>query len=856
LSFIKKEYDIAKRNRSKFAISSNSAQTTLQLKNDIQAVLDEDEHGEEEGFQELAEGILAAVNRLWEVKDSIVVALRTTWNRVIHGVQARKFNFISPLNEEPEWNKSSESAKSNNNDIAGILKGSGSSHGSIEKLPSSSKLNHLHRSGSRSIAAIEVLSPAASSHSMKNSSSVRPAERTSGEVISLLPVSSSANGPTLTSTATSTSTTASTASTLITAAVTRPPPATTPGFQPNGGRRRASIRVISGPQDSAHRNDIHSFLQTLGVQPEQDVALHHHHHQHPLMTSRSGHIRISSTEEADHGLVPPAASVHANAPTPTNHRRSSILVSNISNNADGLDGKRRRNSEMGRRRNSVHVLPPSDELSLVEKYKLQKAQANPAYALALKELHQKMLADQARMQEADNRTWFVWLKMIVTYPVSCWSTVFEAKKKKNEGGNSDAESKPSVEELKEDARLNEDFRGVFIFGEPTFFIRAIEITIMFNCLYMAFWLSNFITIAQYSSSAHNWDTLNELAMMIPIVVVLPCVTYISETASLLGAISELNLHVIYQVLCDTEDTQNLLHDFRKKLHARVEKIQSHNFDKDEVLQILFEEIDQDGSGVIDMTEFRVLLRHLKLKYSDDRFKRLFHSIAGDGEINFEELKELVDHVGDDESEKNSLNVPAQQRTGNGLHNLDHDNHLNNNSNSNQHNGGSISDASAANGGHSRMTQVELRNKFSRPDRLRPSMMGSNSEISNNSDQPQEKEDKSGDSDGESDGVTDQVDRFSKNEVLYQTRNRTLLNPVKLLSVSSIDYSDTDSDEDPNIDATKKRFSHRKSAHRKHPKSPSHAQDIHPEEEGTCEDTYEVKGEAAKDDLVVENIPDI
>jgi len=35
LSFIKKENDITKGNRSKFAISSNSAQTTLQLKNDI-----------------------------------------------------------------------------------------------------------------------------------------------------------------------------------------------------------------------------------------------------------------------------------------------------------------------------------------------------------------------------------------------------------------------------------------------------------------------------------------------------------------------------------------------------------------------------------------------------------------------------------------------------------------------------------------------------------------------------------------------------------------------------------------------------------------------------------------------------
>lgn len=79
--------------------------------------------------------------------------------------------------------------------------------------------------------------------------------------------------------------------------------------------------------------------------------------------------------------------------------------------------------------------------------------------------------------------------------------------------------------------------------------------------------------------------------MIPIVIVLPCINYICETASLIAAISELNLHVIHQVLIDTEDTENLLYDFRTKIHARIEAIQSHNFDKDEVCAIS----DRDGS---------------------------------------------------------------------------------------------------------------------------------------------------------------------------------------------------------------------------------------------------------------------
>lgn len=56
--------------------------------------------------------------------------------------------------------------------------------------------------------------------------------------------------------------------------------------------------------------------------------------------------------------------------------------------------------------------------------------------------------------------------------------------------------------------------------------------------------------------------------------------------------------------------------------------------------------------MIDKTEFRGLLRLLKLTYSDDRFKRLFRVIntSGNGCITFDELKQLVHHLDDEEDE--------------------------------------------------------------------------------------------------------------------------------------------------------------------------------------------------------------
>lgn len=75
-----------------------------------------------------------------------------------------------------------------------------------------------------------------------------------------------------------------------------------------------------------------------------------------------------------------------------------------------------------------------------------------------------------------------------------------------------------------------------------------------------------------------------MSRLLPVLIVMPCVSFICETAALLSAITELNLPVIHQVLVDTEDTDNLLADFRTKLKARVAKVQSHGFDRNEVLQ--------------------------------------------------------------------------------------------------------------------------------------------------------------------------------------------------------------------------------------------------------------------------------
>lgn len=70
---------------------------------------------------------------------------------------------------------------------------------------------------------------------------------------------------------------------------------------------------------------------------------------------------------------------------------------------------------------------------------------------------------------------------------------------------------------------------------------------MINALYLAMWVTNFITIV--NKELHNtwfWHVL----MFGPLFVVVPCIGQIVKTASILSATAELDLDVIGAMCCE------------------------------------------------------------------------------------------------------------------------------------------------------------------------------------------------------------------------------------------------------------------------------------------------------------------
>ncbi|KAJ1411915.1 hypothetical protein B484DRAFT_482584 [Ochromonadaceae sp. CCMP2298] len=207
---------------------------------------------------------------------------------------------------------------------------------------------------------------------------------------------------------------------------------------------------------------------------------------------------------------------------------------------------------------------------------------------------------------------------------------------------------PCCKEEEEEEEV--DFNEIYLFGNPTYYFRAVEMQIMFTCMYMGLWATNYVTIVENADLFTPLEKgLVHCALVLPIFMAFNRVAYIAETCSLILAISHLNVEVMYDVLVNTADMQTLASELRMKI---MSKIQVWGGDAEgstletqkKFVHNLFVEVDQDRSGAIDKGEFRQMLRKLNLTYSDHRFNLLFRAvdkIGGDGLLEEEELTDFM-----------------------------------------------------------------------------------------------------------------------------------------------------------------------------------------------------------------------
>jgi len=120
----------------------------------------------------------------------------------------------------------------------------------------------------------------------------------------------------------------------------------------------------------------------------------------------------------------------------------------------------------------------------------------------------------------------------------------------------------------------------------------------------------------------------------------PTIAITIKICSQLNAIVNLDIKVVNNVLDTMDDMETLKSQLREKILLRI---QDTGMGEKQFMDSLFEEIDVDNSGCIDPTEFRQMLGMCELKYSDQRFRRLFAAVdvTGDGQINKQEVDFLI-----------------------------------------------------------------------------------------------------------------------------------------------------------------------------------------------------------------------
>ncbi|KAJ1416365.1 hypothetical protein B484DRAFT_155438 [Ochromonadaceae sp. CCMP2298] len=222
----------------------------------------------------------------------------------------------------------------------------------------------------------------------------------------------------------------------------------------------------------------------------------------------------------------------------------------------------------------------------------------------------------------------------------------------------------------------QDFNTIFFWSKPLWFFRAIELQITFTCMYMGLWATNFITvIKEHAALSSANEALYQILMLIPILMAIRSIAYIGETYSMINGVTELNLEVLNEVLCDSDDMLVLSDMLRAKI---MEKIVNWSGSENpgesvarEFLHKLFIEVDQDGSGAIDKGEFRQMLRSMNLTFSDKRFRLLFRavdSIGGDGTVEEEDLVEFMFPTTDaNTTPAETPGTPALERPANGAY---------------------------------------------------------------------------------------------------------------------------------------------------------------------------------------------
>eukprot|EP01034_Spumella_vulgaris_P035430 gene35430-43685_t len=172
-----------------------------------------------------------------------------------------------------------------------------------------------------------------------------------------------------------------------------------------------------------------------------------------------------------------------------------------------------------------------------------------------------------------------------------------------------------------------DVMHVFWLSSPEIYFECVQLLIIIIALYMALWLTNFISV----SSPSYWKVLS----LLPGVLSMVGYVYVVRTAALLKAIYRVDFDVVLEVIEQTEGVAVLSAQLRDKVIARL----NISGDPHAELQKLYKEIDGNGDDALSRKEFELFMNNMGINFSRRKWAQIYKEVDRnyDNCISFQEF---------------------------------------------------------------------------------------------------------------------------------------------------------------------------------------------------------------------------
>ena len=178
-----------------------------------------------------------------------------------------------------------------------------------------------------------------------------------------------------------------------------------------------------------------------------------------------------------------------------------------------------------------------------------------------------------------------------------------------------------------------DFKSIFLFNSPRLFYFFVEHLMMLISLYIALWLTHFVSHADLLFESA--EGMGRFVTILPGIISSFLYALVVRSTVLLQAVTHLDTDVLYEVLEISESSRDLGRLVQQKMLRRLTSLG----EPEKHLRLLFDEIDVDGSQVLSRDEFISFCAVMNVTFSKKKWRQIFREIDRDAndEISYEEL---------------------------------------------------------------------------------------------------------------------------------------------------------------------------------------------------------------------------